>query len=432
MSQYKRSKLLKFCVLIIGYALVMAAYAWYTSPNQVPAAYTGTPADPATFFTPAQLEDSETLNAIRNWVFFMSGPWEWLIYLFLLSGGLARYWRDALERTKLPIYIRFPIFVLLVEAASFLLYLPLRIIGYSISKTYGISTQPVLGWMRDKLVAFGVSYITVLAVSAVAFWIISRGGRWWLKLWLISVPFIVFMMYIQPVVIDPLYNHYSRLSNPVLEHRILELAAKAGISADRVYEVDMSAKTNTMNAYVSGIGSSLRIVLWDTTLKQLKEQEILVIMAHEMGHYEMHHLEWSAVGAVGSSLVLLTAGGLLFIWLVKRWGASFGIRSVSDMTALPLVLLLLAVFSFVSLPVSNFVSRQAESAADAYGLKLMGSAEGAVSMHQKLAVSSLSDVNPPLLVSWFRSSHPSDMERILAALAFDKQHRQDKAKQDGK
>ena len=143
----------------------------------------------------------------------MSGPWEWLIYLFLLSGGLARYWRDALERTKLPIYIRFPIFVLLVEAASFLLYLPLRIIGDSISKDYGISTQPVLGWMRDKLVAFGVSYITVLAVSAVAFWVVSRGGRWWLKLWLISVPFIVFMMYIQPVVIDPLYNHYSRLSN---------------------------------------------------------------------------------------------------------------------------------------------------------------------------------------------------------------------------
>ena len=218
----------------------------------------------------------------------------------------------------------------------------------------------------------------------------------------------------------------------MLEHRILELAAKAGISADRVYEVDMSAKTNTMNAYVSGIGSWLRIVLWDTTLKQLKEQEILVIMAHEMGHYEMHHLEWSAVGAVGSSLVMLTAGGLLFIWLVKRWGASFGIRSVSDMTALPLALLLLAVFSFVSLPVSNLVSRQAESAADAYGLKLMGSAEGAVSMHQKLAVSSLSDVDPPLLVSLFRSSHPSDMERILAALAFDKQRQQDKAKQDGK
>ncbi|MFC5653114.1 M48 family metallopeptidase [Paenibacillus solisilvae] len=431
MTLDKRSNMPKYILLLIGYALVMAAYAWYTSPNAVPAAYSGTPADPAAFFTPAQLKDSETLNALSNWIFFMSGPWEWLIYVFLLAGGLARNWRDALERTRLPIYIRFPIFVLLVQAASFLLYLPLRIAGYSLSKAYGISTQPVLGWIRDKLVAFGVGYVTVLAVSAAAFWMISRGGRWWLKLWLISIPFIVFMMYIQPVVIDPLYNHYSRLSDPVLEHRILDLAAKAGISADRVYEVDMSSKTNAMNAYVNGIGSSLRIVLWDTTLKQLTDKEIMMIMAHEMGHYEMHHLEWSAVGAVGSSLMLLAAGGFLYSWMVRRRGAGWGIRSLSDMAALPLILLLIAVFSFVSLPVSNLVSRQAESAADSYGMKLIGSAEGSVSMHQKLAIASLSDVNPPLLVKWLRSSHPSDMERILSAIDFDKGHGKDKAKQDG-
>ncbi|BBH22928.1 peptidase M48 [Paenibacillus baekrokdamisoli] len=432
MPEYKRSHLLKYFLLFIGYALVMAAYSWYTSPNQVPAVYSGTAADPATFFTPAQLKDSETLGGLRNWIFFMSGPWEWLIYVLLLSGGLARYWRDSLKRTKLPITIRFPIFVLLVQAASFLLYLPLRITGYSISKTYGISTQPVLSWIRDKLVDFGVGYITVLAVSAVAFWVISRGGRWWFKLWVISIPFIVFMMYIQPVVIDPLYNHYSRLSDPVLEQRILNLAAKAGISADRVYEVDMSKKTNAMNAYVNGIGSSLRIVLWDTTLKQLNEQEILLIMAHEMGHYEMHHLEWSALGAVGSSLVMLTVGGFLYRWLVRRWGAGWGIRSLSDMTALPLLLLLIAVLSFVSLPISNQVASQAESAADAYGMKLIGSAEGAISMHQKLAVASLDDVNPPLLVRWFQGDHPSDLERILTALKFEKEHKQEKAKPDGK
>lgn len=431
MFQHKRITLTKLLILMIGYALIMAIYTWYTSPNQVPAAYSGTPADPSTFFTPTALKDSETLGALRNWLFFLSGPWEWMIYVVLLSGGLARYWRDALERTKLPLAIRFPIFVLLVETASFLLYLPLRIFGYSISKSYGISTQPVFSWIRDKLVEFGISCITVLAVSAVVFWIISRGGRWWFKLWLISIPFIVFMMYIQPVVIDPLYNHYTRLTNPELEHRILDLAARAGIPADRVYEVNMSTKTNTMNAYVSGIGSSLRIVLWDTTLRQLNEQEILLVMAHEMGHYKMHHLEWSFVGAVGSSFVMLAGGGYLYQWLIRRWGAGFGIRSLSDMMALPLLLLILAVFSFVSLPVSNLVSRQAESAADAYGMKLIGSAGGAVSMHQKMAVASLSDVNPPLLVSWFRSSHPSDMERILAALAFDKQHREDQVKQNG-
>ncbi|MBB6674955.1 M48 family metallopeptidase [Cohnella nanjingensis] len=409
------AKLLRYAILFVVYAVAMALYVRYTSPNNVPAAYQGTPADPATFFTPGQLRDSETLNAARNWIFFLSGPWEWLIYGILLLGGAARRWNEALERRRLPAVVRFPVFVLLVNAASFLLYLPLRVLGYGVSRSYGISTQPLSGWLRDKLVDFGVGYATSLAVTAVAFWILSRRGRWWLKLWLISIPFTLFMMYVQPVVIDPLYNKFAPLSDPKLEQRILDLAAKADIPAHRVYEVEMSAKTNAMNAYVNGIGSSLRIVLWDTTLQKLSEPEILQIMAHEMGHYVMHHLEWSAAGAVGSTFVALAAGGWLYERIVRRKGAEWGIRGRADWSALPLILLLLSVLSFASLPVSNAVSRQAEGAADDYALRLIGSAEGAVTMHQKLAIASLSDVNPPLLVRWFRDTHPSDMERIADA-----------------
>ncbi|QMV40637.1 M48 family metallopeptidase [Cohnella cholangitidis] len=415
-----KSSLLRYILLFACYAIIMALYVWYTSPNQVPEAYRGTAADPATFFTPERLRDSETLNAARNWIFFMSGPWEWLIYIAILAGGFARSWKEWLERYRLPIFVRFPAYVLIVNAVSFLLYLPLRILSYNLSKAYGISTQPVAGWLRDKLVAFGISYVTMLAVSAFAFWILSRGGKWWLKLWLVSIPFTVFMMYVQPVVIDPIYNKFSTLSNPALEQRILDLAAKADIPAHRVYEVDMSAKTNAMNAYVNGLGSSLRIVLWDTTLKQLTEQEILLIMAHEMGHYVMHHLEWSAVGAIGSSFVVLAFGGWLYPIIVRNRGARWGIRSISDMAALPLVLLLMSILSFVSLPVSNYISRQAEASADRYAMELIGSAEGSITMNQKMSVAVLSDIHPPLLVKWFRSDHPSDMERIIDAERFDR------------
>ncbi|RKP55600.1 M48 family peptidase [Cohnella endophytica] len=416
-----RTGLWSFAAIFVIYAVVMAVYVWYTSPNRVPAAYEGTAADPSTFYSPEQLHNSETLNAVRNWLFFMSGPWEWFIYFLLLAGGMARSWRERLERLGLPLVIRFPLYVLLVNAASFLLYLPLRILGYKLSKAYGISTQPALGWLRDKLIAFGIGYVTLLAVSAVAFWVISKGGRWWLKLWLLSIPFTAFMMYVQPVVIDPLYNHFTTLSDPRLEERILELAAKANIPAHRVYEVDMSEKTNAMNAYVNGIGSSLRIVLWDTTMKQLTEQEILLVMAHEMGHYVKHHLEWSAVGAVGSSLVLLIIGGWIYRVAIRRRGEKWGIRSMSDMAALPLALLILSVISFATLPISNYVSRQAESSADRYAMELIGSAEGSVTMNQKMSVAALSDIDPPLLVKWFREDHPSDMERIIDAERFDRE-----------
>jgi len=414
------SVLVKSAVLFLCYAVAIALYVWYTSPNQVPEAYRGTPADPSTFFSAEQLRNSETLNAARNWIFFVGGPWEWLVYAMMLFGGWASRWRERLERGGYPIYIRFPVFVLLVNGTAYLLYFPLRIAGYSLSKHYGISTQPVAGWLRDKLIDFGIGYATMLAVSAVALWIISGGGRWWLKLWLLSIPFTLFMMYVQPVVIDPLYNEFTRLSDPELEERILALADKADIPAHRVYEVDMSEKTNALNAYVNGIGSSLRIVLWDTTLQRLSEPEILLIMAHEMGHYVMHHLEWSAVGAVGSSFALLAIGGRIFKIAIRNQGRKWGIRSPSDMTALPLILLLLSVLSFVSLPISNAVSRQAESSADRYAMELIGSAEGSVTMNQKMAVAALSDVHPPLLVKWFRDTHPSDMERILDAERFER------------
>lgn len=413
-----RSRFPVYVLIFVVYALIMALYVKFTSPNEVPIAYRGTPADPASFFTPDQLRRSETLTAVRNWIFFLSAPWEWLIYLFLLASGTARRWKEALERTRLPLYVRFPAFVLLVNGFAFLLYLPLRVFSYSMSRSYGISTQPALGWIRDKLVEFGVSFVTSLAVTAVVFWMLSRRGRWWFKLWLLSIPFTLFMMYVQPVVIDPLYNDFHRLTDPALESEILDLAARADIHADRVYEVDMSAKTNAMNAYVNGIGSSLRIVLWDTTLQKMTEPEILLIMAHEMGHYVMHHLEWSAAGAVGSSLVMLGVGSWLYERIVRARGERWGIRSRSDLAALPLLLLLLSALSFVSLPVSNAVSRQAEASADRYAMKLLNSSEGAVTMYQKMAAASLSDVNPPLLVRWFRDTHPSDMERMIDAMRF--------------
>ncbi|WP_249712589.1 M48 family metalloprotease, partial [Bacillus cereus] len=107
--------------------------------------------------------------------------------------------------------------------------------------------------------------------------------------WLLTIPFTIFVMIIQPVVIDPLYNDFYPLKNKELETKILSIAEQANIPAEHVYEVNMAQKTNSLNAYVTGIGSNSRIVLWDTTLNRLTDNEILVIMAHEMGHYEEKH-----------------------------------------------------------------------------------------------------------------------------------------------
>lgn len=406
-----------YALWFLLYAAAISLYLWYTRANSVPAGLIGSSADPATFMTPKELNRSEAYSFQRNGLFFLAYPWEWGIYIFLLFSGAAGRIKEKLSRTPLPEWVRLPVYAALIAFIAFLAYLPLRFVGYTLSRWNGISTQGMGGWLRDKLVGFGVDALILAVAVPVAYWIIRRGGRWWLKLWLLTVPFTLFLMYIQPVVIDPLYNEFTRLDNPVLETRILELADKADIPANRVFEADMSEKTNAYNAYVNGIGASLRIVLWDT-LHRLEEPEILQIVAHEIGHYDLHHLEWSAFGAVASSFFVLWIGSSVLGWVIGRWGKAWGVKGVGDAGSLPVVLLLLSVLSFVMLPVSNYVSRQAERAADEYALQLIGSNEGAVTMNQKLAKATLDDVNPPLLVHWFRSTHPSAMERITRAEAF--------------
>lgn len=398
------------------YAAGMALYLWMTRANTVPAPFRGGPADPATFMNARELRISEIYSAQRNWLFFISYPWEWGVYIILLFSGWAKRLEAGMDRRRWPALLRYPLLAAACSTAVFLSYLPVRYLGYRLSRANGISTQAFPGWLRDKLVAFALDTVILAAVLTAAFWFIRRGGRWWLKLWLLSVPFTLFMMYIQPVVIDPLFNEFNRLSDPVLESRILSLADQAGIPADRVYEADMSAKTNALNAYVNGIGGSLRIVLWDT-LFRMEEREILLIVAHEIGHYTMHHLEWSAFGAVVSSFFLLLAGQTILRLVIRRWGSLWGIDSAARPSAVAVVLLLLSVLSFATLPFSNAVSRRAERAADEYAVQLLGHAEGAVSMNQKLAKVTYDDVYPPLLVKWFRSTHPSAMERILDAEA---------------
>jgi Zn-dependent protease with chaperone function len=412
-----------YALVFVLYAAAIGLYLWHASANTVPAMVQGTSADPATFMTAEQLRQSEVYSAQRNWLFFIAYPWEWGIYLVLLFGGFVKRWDDRLSQLRLPVYARLPTLAVIISAVAFIVQMPIRVIGYTLSRSNHISVQPPGQWLRDKLVAFGVDTLITVVVVCVAFWFIRKGGRWWLKLWLLSIPFTLFLMYIQPVVIDPLYNEFSRLSDPVLRQQIEQLSSDAGIQTERIFEVDMSAKTNALNAYVDGIGPSLRIVLWDTTLQRMTPDEIMLIVAHEIGHYTMHHLEWSVLGAVGGSLFMLFVGGWLLRAAIRRFGPAWGIGDAGQPAALPVMLLLLSVLTFVSLPLSNAVSRQAEASADRYAERLIGHSTSAVSMQQKLALATLDEVDPPWIVRLFRDTHPSAMERIADAQAFENRSR---------
>ena len=396
------------------YVVAMYVYFFHSQNSGIPVALEGTVADPSTFLTAQELILSHDLSKIRNFLFFILTPFEWLLYFLILIMGISRLFESGgSEQSKWAIW-RNAKYLFLLSLLLFILQLPLNYYQYKLSKGYGISTQEFSSWMRDNVIDFWIDLgMTVLIVS-VLYWLIKKSPKkWWFFAWALTVPFSIFLMFIQPVVIDPIYNDFYPLKDKELEAKILTLAEQAGIPSEYVYEVNMSEKTNALNAYVTGIGDNSRIVLWDTTLNQLADEEILFIMAHEIGHYVKKDIYIGIAEYLLMTLIGLWLIAKIMPWIIRRYGSILKIKQMSHIHSLPLFLLISSVLLFFSSPLSNVVSRYQEVRADEYAMELVEDPESAVSSFQKLTKAGLSEVNPPTLVKWFRYSHPPMLERII-------------------
>ncbi|GGL46212.1 M48 family metallopeptidase [Sporolactobacillus putidus] len=402
-----------FIVFYFIYIVIMAGYFFVWSKSGLPPGIKGTPADPSQFMTGRQLAESADYNAWRHFLSFASIPLEWAVYLFVLISGFSQWLRRRSEQLSSLFLVRIFVCFAVLSLISAAVFFPINFAEYQLSLHYGISVQHFSDWIKNQGITFAVDgLISFITLTAVFFFIRRNPRSWWLPVWLLSVPFIVFILYLQPVVIDPLYNHFQSLQDGELKSEILHLASSAGIPANNVFEVDMSSQTNAMNAYVNGVGSHLRIVLWDTTVQRLSRPEVLFIMAHEMGHYVMHHIIWGTVAALAGLFIglFLAAKGLL--WTVQRWGPSLNLAHPGDLAALPLVLLLFSFLSFAGEPVQNAVSRQFEHAADVYAIQMTQNRKAAISSFQKISAASLGEINPPALVKFVQYDHPTMLDRI--------------------
>ncbi|WP_243572010.1 M48 family metallopeptidase [Bacillus stercoris] len=403
----------------LAYVLYGLFFYWYfflSGDSAIPEAVKGTQADPASFMKPSDLAVAEQYSKIKNFLFFIEVPLDWFLFFVLLVSGVSTKIKKWMEAAVPFRFLQIVGFVFVLSLITTLVTLPLDWIGYQVSLDYNISTQTTASWAKDQVISFWISFPIFALCVLVFYWLIKRHEKkWWLDAWLLTVPFSLFLFFIQPVIIDPLYNDFYPLKNKELESKILELAEEANIPADHVYEVNMSEKTNALNAYVTGIGANKRIVLWDTTLNKLDDSEILFIMGHEMGHYVMKHVYIGLAGYLLVSLAGFYVIDKLYKRTVRLTRSMFHLEGRHDLAALPLLLLLFSVLSFAISPFSNAVSRYQENKADQYGIELTENREAAVKTFQDLAVTGLSQVDPPVLVKIFRGSHPSIMERIQHA-----------------
>lgn len=412
---------------VLAYVIYGLFFYWYLfhfADSRLPFEYQGTKADPATFLNSRELMLSEEYSKIRNLLFFLSTPFEWLFYFLILLFGFSKAFKSWAENSSKYKLLQTAIYLIWLSFFAFLATLPLSYISYTLSKTYNISTQTFASWMKEELIDFWINYGTLLIIVPVLYWLMKKSvKRWWLYAWILSIPFTLFMMFLQPVIIDPLYNDFYPLKNKELETKILALADKAQIPAEHVFEVNMSKETNSLNAYVSGIGSNARIVLWDTTLNKLSDDQILFIMAHEICHYVENHIY------IGIALYLLFSLFGLYLtyrimnWVIARYGKELKIPDVKDIRSLPLFFMIISMLLFASSPLSNLISRYEENRADRYAIHMTQNPEAAITSFQELTRSGLTQVKPPFLVKIFRYSHPSMLERISMLEEFEVQQR---------
>jgi Zn-dependent protease with chaperone function len=286
-------------------------------------------------------------------------------------------------------------------------------LGFIRPHDYGLSTQTLADYVADDLKATALSLAMFVAmVTGLYAFIRHRPRTWWIWSGLAVVPLSMVLAYVLPIWVDPLFHEYGPMRDQALEARILALADRAGIEGSRVYEVDMSRETVAVNAYVTGLLGTKRVVLWDTLLAKLKPDEVLAVVAHEVGHYVLNHVLQGLV--VGGGLVFVGLGlvAAAVRRIVPAWTARFGIRRLDDPASLPVLLLLAQLLNFALTPVGYAVSRHVEHEADRFALELTRDNQAAARAFVAIQGSNLGYPRPGLVHTIFRSTHPSLGERI--------------------
>jgi Zn-dependent protease with chaperone function len=342
--------------------------------------------------------------------------------LLLLFAGVAQRFRDIAHARATGRWGRVLVFFTLYSLTLFVLLLPLAWYeDFALEHRFGLSSQSLASWGLDQLktVAFQIVAVGVVPLLALAWRSVEASPRrWWLWLALGTLPVATASVLLQPLVFDPLFNKFTPLHDETLRHEILALAARADVPARNVYEVDMSARTKKINAYVSGFGSSQRIVLWDTALTGLSRAEILFVMGHEMGHYVLQHI-WKGLAfmSLGAFAAFWLCGWLVRA-LLAAFGARWGVREPGDLAAIPLVIAMLSLVGWLGLPVTNAMSRRVEHESDVYALELTHDNDAGARSFLKLAQGNRSNPEPAPWVRLMLYSHPPLGDRIRFAQAY--------------
>jgi STE24 endopeptidase len=418
------------CVALLLMVLVPSLWAGQTpaSTDSSQAASSQQNQQPAYSLPPDKLAKAIAVNRFRNIMDIVGSLWGLaVIWLFLSTRSAAKLetWAESVVRRRwLQGLLFFTVLIVILTIAG----LPIDVSHHYVSLKYGISIQSWGSWLVDQAKGLGLSVVFGSLILLLFNWIVRRWPRrYWLGIWVVSLPILILILFVSPL-LEPIFNQFEPLTknNAGLVTELEKVVARTGtdIPPERMFLMKASLKTNGLNAYVSGIGATKRIVVWDTTAGRVPNDEVMFVFGHESGHYVLKHIPKMMAGFAFGLFFIYWVCAWFAGWLVARYGTRWNVEVLSSRAGFVVLLFTISVASFVLEPVVNTFSRHFEHEADVYGQEAI---HGLVADPQKTAVAGfnalgeawLEDPNPSPLIEFWEYNHPSVKTRANFAAHYD-------------
>jgi STE24 endopeptidase len=343
---------------------------------------------------------------------FISSLFNNMILLIFIFAGPLNIYNTWVASLRLPFIISGLIFFMLLFYAETILSLPFSLYRtFKIEKKYGFSTMTFRLWLTDLLKSLLISTILLSILISVGLYLVQKSPElWWFWVWCFFFLFSIFIIYISPYIIEPLFHRFTPIEDESLNEGIRNLMQKVSLKVSRVFKMDASRRTRHTNAYFAGIGKVKRIILYDTLLEGMENKEILSVLAHEAGHWKRRHLLKFIIFTECIALIVMYIS-----FRILRGDFLINLFNIDENTFFAKVVVLAFLGSIISVlftPVFNYFSRRYEEEADRFSYKLTGDSQGMVSALVKLSKDNLSNLYPHPLYAFFHYSHPPVLERI--------------------
>lgn len=355
------------------------------------------------------MEKSKEYNRIKILIEILNLIISLAFLLVLIFTPLAEIFETKIYFVTSNDYLAFITFLIVIGIVNSIITFPLEFYSsFIIEHKYQLSNQRLRDWILEKLKSTLVSLLLGFPLALVFFYLIKNYEYWWLILAIIVFVFSILLVRLAPTLIFPIFYKFTKIENEQFKQKITDLCSKFNLRFEGIYSFNLSKNTKKANAGFTGIFKSKRIILSDTLIENFTDDEILTVFAHELGHYKKRHIIKNIFIGFITTILTFYITNFLYLKIIKK----YEFTAPAQLSALPILFLILSIISLLIMPISNSISRKFEYEADDFAVKSTGDKISFISSLEKLSKINLADKDPHWLIEFIFYSHPSIKKRV--------------------